>query len=89
MRKLILAMFMIFAISVAANAQSYIYQAKFFAMKMVDSNGYWSDWSDWEKSDVILKIDFNEVSGQPVVVDVYTEMKQKSLKKRVKSPSPS
>jgi hypothetical protein len=77
MRKLILAMFMIFAISVTANSQSCIYQAKFFAMKMVNSNGYWTDWSDWERSDVRLKIDFNEVSGQPVVVDVYTEMKQK------------
>lgn len=72
MRKLILAMFMIFAVSMTANAQSYIYQAKYFAMKMVNSSGRWTDWSDWEKSSVKIMIDFDND-----VINVYTERRQK------------
>jgi hypothetical protein len=71
MKKLILAMFMVFAASASVNAQSYVYQARQFAMKTMNSYGTWNPWSDWERSVVRITID----TGIDVIY-IHTEMKQ-------------
>jgi hypothetical protein len=64
---------MLFSLSVApASAQAYLYQARQFAMKTMTRYGTWTDWSDWEKSEVRISIDFDTD-----VIRVYTQMTQK------------
>ena len=71
MRKLILAMFMVLTVSTSVNAQSYVYQARQFAMKTMSSYGTWNPWSDWERSIVRITID----TGIDVIY-IHTEKKQ-------------
>ena len=66
-------LFTFFVLSVASvNAQSYMYQARQFALKTMTSYGYWGNWSNWEKSDVKIRIDFDKD-----LIVVYTQMLQK------------
>ena len=64
-------MFMMFAVSISVNAQSYVYQARQFAMKTMSSYGTWNPWSDWERSIVRITID----TGIDVIY-IHTEKKQ-------------
>ena len=65
---LILLTFGLFAANM--NAQVNYYQAKQFAIKYVN-NGVWTDWSDWEDSNVMLSID-----EENDLIKVYTENRQ-------------
>lgn len=54
MKKVLL--FLLFFMPLVSNAQVYYYRTTAFCMKIY-SGGYWSDWSDWEPSDIKVKID--------------------------------
>ena len=74
MKKLILVILMVFAMSTTTNAQYHVYQAKYFAMKTLTSNGYWTEWSNWKKSNARIVVDFKSE-----IVYINTEKKQKYI----------
>ena len=49
---------MLFGTSFNCNAQTYYYKTYQFAMKY-KVGSTWSNWSDWEKSDMLLTIDLD------------------------------
>ena len=57
--KVFLVLFaMLFAYTVETQAQTYAYRGYQAAYKYV-RNGYWTDWTDWQRVDVIITIDYD------------------------------
>lgn len=54
-----------------ANAQTYAYRTTAFAMKQVTSYGVWTDWTDWQSSDMLITINFDTD-----VIKIYSPMTQ-------------
>lgn len=54
----------------ACHAQVYYYKTTRFAMKQV-VNGYWTDWSNWQTSDMVMTIDWDRS-----VVTIYSPKTQ-------------
>ena len=54
-----------------ASAQTYVYRTTAFAMKQVNSYGYWTNWTDWQDSDMLITINLDAD-----VVKVYSPMTQ-------------
>ena len=50
---------MLFSSSINSNAQTYYYKTYQFAIKYKTSSG-WSNWSDWQKSNMKMKIDLDD-----------------------------
>ena len=61
MKKYFLIFILFFAMSFAlpqsVDAQIYKYRTTAYAQKYV-SNGRWTDWTDWQSSDMLMTIDF-------------------------------
>jgi len=72
MKRLIFTFLVLFGLlSVTnVNAQTYYYKTYKFAIKY-KTNGVWSNWSDWEKSNMTLTIDLDND-----VITVYSEKRQ-------------
>ena len=51
-----------------ATAQTYKFYSTDFAYKAKDTYGYWSDWSDWEKSRCLISIRLDRE-----VINIYSE----------------
>lgn len=62
---------MLFAASSSCKAQTYYYKTYEFAIKYRSSNGVWGNWSDWEKSNMVLTIDMDRD-----VITVFSQQKQ-------------
>ena len=58
MKKLLLTLSVLF-ISINSFSQSYYYQSYQFAFKFINEYGYWTVWSDWEESDLLISIDLD------------------------------
>jgi hypothetical protein len=72
MKKVLIMFLMVFSVGVlTTNAQTYYYKATSFAYKQMNSYGYWSNWSDWEYSDVLITINL-----QTDVVVIYSAKNQ-------------
>ena len=61
---------MLFGTSLDSKAQVYYYKTYEFAIKY-KTNGVWSNWSDWERSNMTLTIDIDRD-----VITVYSEKRQ-------------
>lgn len=58
MKKLLfLTLFVLSTITISA--QVYTYRTYQYAFKKVNSYGNWTSWSDWQKSDMAMTINFN------------------------------
>lgn len=62
---------MLFGAYIDSNAQTYYYKTYEFAIKYKGSNGVWGNWSNWEKSNMVLTIDLDTD-----VITVYSEKRQ-------------
>ena len=62
---------MLFAVSSSCKAQTYYYKTYEFAIKFKSSYGVWGNWSDWEKSNIVLTIDMDQD-----VITVFSQQKQ-------------
>ncbi len=51
---------MMLGTSIDANAQTYNYRSTEFSYKYMNNNGYWTNWSEWEPSNIRIKIDFDD-----------------------------
>ena len=59
MKKLLLMLMLLFTISINIYAaEVYIYKTTGFAIKQV-VNGRWTNWSDWQESDMYVTINFD------------------------------
>ena len=59
MKKLLLMLMLLFTISINTyGAEVYIYKTTGFAIKQV-VNGRWTNWSDWQESDMYVTINFD------------------------------
>ena len=56
----ILMFVMCFATSHTADAQVQYYRTTAFASKQKDNNGTWSDWTDWQKSNMTATINLTD-----------------------------
>jgi hypothetical protein len=72
MKKLILTFLLLFGLLSVSNisAQTYYYKTYQFAIKY-KANNVWTNWSDWEKSDMLLTINLDDD-----VITVYSEKRQ-------------
>ena len=72
MKKLILTFLLLFGLLSVTNisAQTYYYKTYQFAIKY-KANNVWTNWSDWEKSDMLLTINLDDD-----VITVYSEKRQ-------------
>ena len=74
MKKYLLVFMMMFAMlfstSSTCNAQTYYYKTYQFAMKYKVGNT-WTDWSDWEKSDILVSINLDTD-----IITVFSAQKQ-------------
>lgn len=63
MKKFLTFAFLLLAVSFivpqTAKAQIYTYKTTEFAYKYVNSYGKWNDWSSWEKSSMLITINFD------------------------------
>lgn len=64
MKKFLLALMLVLGVATAANAQVVKYRATDFAIKAQNSNGTWTDWSDWQKTSVLIVVNFNNSTVQ-------------------------
>lgn len=77
MKKLILIVSLLLcAASFESLAQNYKYMSTDFAYKVLKSNGYWSEWSDWEDSHCLININLdreevNIYSDEPQEFTIY------------------
>ena len=71
MKRLLLALLMVFGVATAANAQVAKYRATEFAIKTQKSNGYWTDWSDWQKTSVLIVMNLNNST-----IQIYSQQTQ-------------
>lgn len=53
------------------SAQTYSYRSTQFAFKTKNYYGIWNDWSHWQKSDLLITINFDTD-----VVTIFSNMKQ-------------
>ena len=51
---------MLFGTSINVNGQTYYYKTYEFAIKYKSSSGIWGNWSDWQKSNMKMKIDLDD-----------------------------
>jgi len=58
-------------VAVSSSAQTYSYRSTSFAIKYVDDNGRWTDWSDWQNSDLLITINFDND-----IVKIYSQTRQ-------------
>lgn len=55
MKKLLILLLL--GITLFSNAQKYTYKSTAYAYKYVNEYGYWTDWTDWQSSNVKITID--------------------------------
>ena len=55
----ILLAVMLFGVTNKVEAQTYNYRAFEFSIKYLNDNGTWTNWSDWKKVNIRVKIDFD------------------------------
>lgn len=76
LKKIVLSLMLIFAISIIssqnANAQVYTYKTTQYAENKKNSDGNWTEWSDWMDSDMSMVINFNTD-----VVTIYSPTTQR------------
>lgn len=58
MRKLLLLICAL-VLCVSSKAQTYTYRTTDYAYKKVNSYGNWTSWSDWQKSNMLMTINFD------------------------------
>ena len=76
MKKTLLSVLLILGSVLCANAEIYKFYTTDFAYKIKDTNGYWSEWSDWEACRCLTIINtdrdvINIYSQTPQEFDVY------------------
>jgi len=69
MKKILL--FIMLLVCTTVSAETYSYRSFQFAYKAKNSYGIWTDWTDWEKSNLLITIDFTSD-----VVTIYSSSKQ-------------
>lgn len=74
--KNIFTLLLLSIVTISAFAQTYRYKATSFAYKYQKDNGYWTDWSDWERSSVLVVISLDRevisiYSDNPQEYDIY------------------
>lgn len=69
--KKFLVLFFIAFISLGVNAEVYKYKSESFSYKTLDNYGYWSEWSDWVNSSVLVVVDIDKD-----VIRIYSEEPQ-------------
>lgn len=76
LKRIVLSLMLIFAISIIssqnANAQVYTYKTTQYAENKKNSDGNWTEWSDWMDSDMSMVINFNTD-----VVTIYSPTTQR------------
>ena len=70
MKKFILTFLLMISV-LSVSAQIYTYRTTDFAIKKVNSYGNWTQWSDWEPSDMVMTINLNND-----VVKIYSPSPQ-------------
>ena len=70
MKKLFLLFFIALTFTIV-KAQTYRYNATSFAYKIVNSYGYWTNWTDWESCNVPIVMDYDND-----VVTIYSNKTQ-------------
>lgn len=72
MKRILLSILALILFSTTAYAQTFKYKTTDFAYKTYDFNtGIWSDWSDWESSDMLVVISLDRE-----VINIYSEEMQ-------------
>jgi hypothetical protein len=73
MKKIIVTFLFLFGLMCVSHvdAQTYYYKTFQFAYKVKTDSGIWSNWSDWESSDMLLTINMDTD-----VITVYSSHKQ-------------
>lgn len=71
MKKFILLFLLAFS-AVVASAQSLKFNAYELSYRYVDGDGEWSEWSDWEKTSILVIINLDED-----LITVYSQKMQK------------
>lgn len=64
MKKLLLVLLLVIGIATTAEAQVAKYKATDVAFKYQNDNGYWSDWSDWQKVNILIVLNLNNSTVQ-------------------------
>jgi hypothetical protein len=54
--KRLLSILFVLMLSFCAYSQVYKYQSYEYSSRYLNDNGYWSEWKDWEPSDVLIVI---------------------------------
>ena len=70
MKRFLLMLVMVLSFA-AADAQIQYYRTTGFAYKYVNSYGRWTNWTDWQSSDMVITINFNTD-----VVKIYSPQTQ-------------
>ena len=70
MKKLFLLFFIALTFTIV-KSQTYRYNATSFAYKVVNSYGYWTNWTDWESCNVPIVMDYDND-----VVTIYSNKTQ-------------
>jgi hypothetical protein len=83
MKKVLLSVLLVFGVLLSANAETYKFYSTDFAYKIKDSDGYWGEWSDWEKSHCLITIStdrdvINIYSQTPQEFDIYETVGESS-----------
>ena len=72
MKKLSLIILSILCASLLESAaQNYKYMSTDFSIKILQDNGYWSDWSDWAESHCLININLDREE-----INIYSEEPQ-------------
>ena len=67
---ILITMMMLFCVTNNVSAQTYYYKTYQFAIKYKTNNG-WSNWSDWQSSNMKMKIDMDDD-----IIVIYSEKVQ-------------
>ena len=83
MKKVLLSVLLVFGTILCTNAETYKFYSTDFAYKIKDSEGYWGEWSDWEKSHCLITIStdrnvINIYSQNPQEFDIYETVGESS-----------
>lgn len=75
---LVLTLVFVLGFIADATAQTYKYYSTDFAYKTKKSNGYWTEWTDWEECRCLVSVSFdrdviNIYSEEPQEFDIYDE----------------
>ena len=71
MKKFIFIFILILGFAISSTAQTYKYYSTSFAYKTKNTYGYWSDWSNWDKSHCLITISLDRN-----VVNIYSDTHQ-------------